>query len=298
MAAVKQEEIEEDDEINASESQSQEKNQKRKAEEIKVFIGVRRQKRVNQKRSHEEISFFVEKVMAELEIAVEDDVQLNKDGKPAIKKLQKLPFMRDVLCKKRLQSFFLNHGILTLLKNWLEPLPDGSLPNCNVRTEILNILTDFPLHLNQLYQRQQLKKSGLGKAVMFLIIFDKNESYSDVRNSDYIQVPVERKALSRPEFRGCDLDFNVKNIQKHTKSSQGAMRPEPAALVYKVRPKSNWKPVTQPVLDESRERILKRLRVSKKSNKRTRGHCKLKSLVPRVVKCSYFDIKQCNISTK
>ncbi|OMO68690.1 hypothetical protein COLO4_29486 [Corchorus olitorius] len=274
------------DEINASQPQLQGQNQKRMPEE--VFVRVKRQKKVETK-SYEEISFFVEKVMAELEIAVEDDVQLNKDGKPAIKKLQNLPFLRDVLGKKRLQSFFVNHGILTLLKNWLEPFPDGSLPNCNVRTEILNILTEFPLHLDQPYQRQQFKESGLGKAIMFLskyedeipsnkrlaqelidkwsrIIFDKNESYSDVRNSDCVQVPRERKAVPR-QFKECDLDFNAKNIQK-TKSSQGATRPEPAALVYKVRPQSNWKPVTRPILDESRERILKRLRVSKKYNKR------------------------------
>ena len=37
---------------------------------------------------------------------------------------------------------FLDHGVLTLLKNWLEPLPDGSLPNINIRTAILKILND------------------------------------------------------------------------------------------------------------------------------------------------------------
>lgn len=47
-----------------------------------------------------------------------------------------------VLHRKQLQQEFLDHGVLTLLKNWLEPLPDGSLPNINIREAILKILTD------------------------------------------------------------------------------------------------------------------------------------------------------------
>lgn len=53
------------------------------------------------------------------------------------------------ICRKQLQQEFLDHGVLTLLKNWLEPLPDGSLPNINIRAAILKILTDvctfFPI---------------------------------------------------------------------------------------------------------------------------------------------------------
>ena len=47
-----------------------------------------------------------------------------------------------LLHRKQLQQEFLDHGVLTLLKNWLEPLPDGSLPNINIREAILKILTD------------------------------------------------------------------------------------------------------------------------------------------------------------
>ncbi|KAL0283723.1 UNVERIFIED_CONTAM: protein IWS11 [Sesamum angustifolium] len=72
-----------------------------------------------------------------------------------------------VLPRKQLQQEFLDHGVLTLLKNWLEPLPDGSLPNINIRAAVLKILNDFPIDLEQYDRREQLKKSGLGKVIMF-----------------------------------------------------------------------------------------------------------------------------------
>ncbi|KAL5073243.1 hypothetical protein RYX36_012227, partial [Vicia faba] len=71
---------------------------------------------------------------------------------------------------KQLQHEFLDHGVLTLLNNWLEPLPNGSLPNINIRTNFLKILNDFPIDLEQFDRREQLKRSGLRK-VGFLIMF-------------------------------------------------------------------------------------------------------------------------------
>ncbi|WRX28332.1 hypothetical protein QQP08_020819 [Theobroma cacao] len=91
-----------------------------------VFDAVKRRRKVE--KSSEEISLFVGKVLAELTIVPEDDAQLNREGQPAINKLKKLPFLTEVLSKKNFQLQFLDHGVLTLLKKWLEPLPDGSLP--------------------------------------------------------------------------------------------------------------------------------------------------------------------------
>lgn len=99
-------------------------------------------KKSKKEKDASEIAMQVEKVMATLEIAVEDDVELNKKGKPAITKLMKLPLLNESLSKKQLQATFLDHGVLNLLKNWLEPLPDGSLPNINIRAAVLTILND------------------------------------------------------------------------------------------------------------------------------------------------------------
>ncbi|KAK7353970.1 hypothetical protein VNO80_19426 [Phaseolus coccineus] len=125
-------------------------------------------KRKRNERSPAEITLLVENVMAVLEVTAEEDTDLNRQEKPAINKLKKLPLLTEVLSKKQLQLEFLDHGVLKLLKNWLEPLPDGSLPNINIRTEILRILNEFPIDLEQYDRREQLKKSGLGKVIMFL----------------------------------------------------------------------------------------------------------------------------------
>lgn len=128
-------------------------------------------KKKKSEKSPAEIALLVENVMAELEVTAEEDADLNRQGKPAVNKLKKLPLLTDVLSKyvvmqssiyfsislsfkvliilhrKQLQQEFLDHGVLTLLKNWLEPLPDGSLPNINIREAILMILTD----VNEIY---------------------------------------------------------------------------------------------------------------------------------------------------
>lgn len=109
----------------------------------RLFKGFGRRKKKPEK-SAEELGMFVEHRMAEFELAAESDAELNLDNKPAINKLGKLPLLMDVLSKKPLQLEFLDRGVLTLLKNWLDPLPDGSLPNITVRSGVLKILTDFP----------------------------------------------------------------------------------------------------------------------------------------------------------
>ncbi|XP_022753615.1 protein IWS1 homolog 1-like [Durio zibethinus] len=127
-----------------------------------MFDAVKRRRKIE--KSSQEIIQLVEKVMAELEIVAEDYAQLSRIGQPAIIKFQKLPFLTQILSKKSFQQEFLDRGVLTLLKNWLEPLPDGSLPNANVRSTILNILTDFLLDLEQQGRQVQLMKSGIGRS--------------------------------------------------------------------------------------------------------------------------------------
>ncbi|XP_022753629.1 protein IWS1 homolog 1-like [Durio zibethinus] len=226
--------------------------------EINAIFGVVKRWKKSEK-SCEEIALFVEKAMAELEIVVEDDAQLNRKGQTAINKRRKLPLLLKVLRKKSLQLEFLDHGVLTLLKN----------------------------------RREQFKKSGIGKVFMFLsksdeemasnnklakdlvekwsrIIFNKSTKFSDPRNIEVHDVPFMKQPVKKPtrpatiEYREFDLDFRV--TKEHTSSSQPCSSsqrvkmPEAAASVYLVRPHPNYNAIVkasakQQVQGECRQRI-------------------------------------------
>ncbi|KAJ6808946.1 protein IWS1-like protein 1-like [Iris pallida] len=233
----------------------------------KGFKGGKKKKK-NEK-SPAELALIVEHLMAELEVTAEEDAELNRQSKPAINKLKKLPLLIDVLSKKKLQQEFLDHGVLTLLKNWLEPLPDGSLPNMNIRTAILQILADFPIDLEQFDRREQLKKSGLGKVIMFLSksdeettsnrklakelvdkwsrpIFNKSTRFEDMRSYDDERIPYRRPPSKKPMMKASGLDSRDDDLDEFSqgpKSGQGASRqhasrPEALALDFTIRPQS------------------------------------------------------------
>ncbi|CAK8540282.1 unnamed protein product [Lathyrus sativus] len=241
-------------------------------DEVKDLFKVGRKKKKNE-RSPAEIALLVENVMAELEITAEEDAELNRQFKPAINKLKKLPLLQEVLSKKQLQLEFLDHGVLTLLKNWLEPLPDGSLPNINIRTAILKILNDFPIDLEQFDRREQLKRSGLGKVIMFLSrsdeeinvnrklakdlvdkwsrpIFNKSTRFEDMRNTEDDRAPYRRPSVKKPSNKAAgmasrdgdhDLDLSQPRAGQSS-SRQHASRPEATPLDFVIRPQSKIDP--------------------------------------------------------
>jgi transcription factor SPN1 len=62
----------------------------------------------------------------------------------------------------------LRGGVLGVLKGWLEPMPDGSLPNSKVRAGVLQMLVSLKINTHDEEQRDWLKRSGVGKLVMLL----------------------------------------------------------------------------------------------------------------------------------
>ncbi|KAL1532225.1 Transcription factor iws1 [Salvia divinorum] len=255
-------------------------------------------KRKKTERSAAEVALLVENVMAELEVVAEEDAELNQQGKPAINKLKKLSLLTDALSKKQLQKEFLDHGVLTLLKNWLELLPDGSLPNINIRAAVLRILFDLPIDLHQFGRREQLKKSGLGKVLMFLsksdeettanrklakelvdkwsrLIFNKSIRFEEMKNFEDERVmrrhPVKKmmsKGSGMPSADyGIDLSKESPKGLKSGKSSsnQHASRPEAMSMDFLVRPQSKVDPdevrarAKQVVQDQHRAKMKKKL---------------------------------------
>ncbi|VYS63203.1 unnamed protein product [Arabidopsis thaliana] len=238
------------------------------AEEIKKLFSLRKKKSKCDKTSME-IGMQVEQVMANLEIAVEDDVICNREGKPAINKLMKLPLLNETLSKKPLQGEFLDHGVLNLLKNWLEPLPDGSLPNINIRSAVLMILNDFRIDLDQDSRREQLIKSGLGKVIMFLSksdeettpnrrlandiinkwgrnIYNKSTRYDNMFTQEEIdeqrKILLRRQTKTAPKVSGTRArDFNTDIDLYELGTWTGRARakiPTTMSMDFKIRPPS------------------------------------------------------------
>ncbi|XP_064970952.1 protein IWS1 homolog 1 isoform X2 [Musa acuminata AAA Group] len=276
-------------------------------DEIQQLFNGGGKKKKNEK-FHAEISLLVEHVMAELEVVTEEDAELNRQNKPAINKLRKLPLLVEALSKKTLQQDFLDHGVLYLLKNWLEPLPDGSFPNMNVRTAILKVLSDFPIDLEQYDRREQLKRSGIGKVIMFLSksdeettsnrklakelvdrwsrsIFNKSTRFEDMRTSDEEREPYRRPSQKhlhkarRLESQDNWIRLDLDELSNLRRTGQAATRqhvsvPEALPLDFVVRPRSLVDPeevraqAKQVMHDQHRLKINKKLWQLKTSKKR------------------------------
>ncbi|KAK8999159.1 hypothetical protein V6N11_070336 [Hibiscus sabdariffa] len=241
-----------------------------------MFDKVTRRKKTAEK-NPQDMGLLVEKVMALMEVTAEEDIEFNRQNKPAIKKIQSLPLLTDFLSKKHLQQEFLDRGVLSMFKIWLEPLPDGSLPNATVRAWLLNLLTHtFPIDINREDRREQLKKSGLGKVIRFLsksdeetnanrqlakdlvenwsrIIFNKSTRFSDLRNAQE-KVAMPKKKASPPvkkesamQLREADLDLEQSPKQpcSTARTGSGVWVPEAAPCVYAVIPRMKSKPDAQ-----------------------------------------------------
>ncbi|PRW61505.1 IWS1-like protein [Chlorella sorokiniana] len=109
----------------------------------------------------------VENLLSWMELAVEEDQKANEEGRPAIHKLKLLPLVEEVLTTKRLHSDLLDAGLLGVLKAWLELMPDGTLPNARIRESVLRLLCQLPVDTALEDRKEQLKRSGLGRVVMF-----------------------------------------------------------------------------------------------------------------------------------
>ena len=67
---------------------------------------------------------------------------MNKSHRAATRKLKYLTIVEKQLRKIDLRQAFLDAGVLSVITDWLSPLPDRSLPNLKVREAMLKLLAE------------------------------------------------------------------------------------------------------------------------------------------------------------
>ena len=115
-----------------------------------------------------ELSRQAENLMAQMEAALDADREAFDQNQPGLPKGRRLKKAQDAFAIQRLHDHVLRGGVLGVLKGWLEPMPDGSMPNSKVRGGVLQMLVDLKINTYDEEQREWLKKSGVGKLVMLL----------------------------------------------------------------------------------------------------------------------------------
>lgn len=126
-----------------------------------AMMRLKRKKR--EKKSTLELEDEVKEFVTRMEAAAEQDEEAVAQRRPGMKKLGMLSEVVDMMKKQDYQSYLIEFDLLSVIRRWIQPLPNGQLGNVTVRTKLLDAVANMPgIHPNA------LKRSELGKTVMLL----------------------------------------------------------------------------------------------------------------------------------
>ncbi|MQL85935.1 hypothetical protein Taro_018470, partial [Colocasia esculenta] len=215
-------------------------------EEINQLFKGGKKKKKNEK-SPAELALVVEHLMAELEVTAEEDAELNRQSKPAINKLKKLPLLIDVLSKK---------------------------------PSIVQVIMFLSKSDEETTANRRLAKDLVDK--WSRPIFNKSTRFEDMRAYDDERIPYRRPSVKKPVTKTAGLesrDDDLDEFSQGPKSGQGASRqhasrPEPLPLDFVVRPQSKIDPeevrarAKQVAQDQRRIKMNKKLQQLKAPKKK------------------------------
>jgi len=143
-------------------------------------------------------------LIEKMEQAYHEDKEANRNKQPALAKLKLLPEVLPIFNRQNIRDSYFEAGFLKQCKSWLNPLPDGTLPNMKIRDGILKSLEKLDL------TEDHLRASGIGRAVMTL---SKHKSES-LPNQKICTALISK--WSRPIF---DITSTYKELEKYDKES-------------------------------------------------------------------------------
>ncbi|KAG9509759.1 Protein IWS1-like protein, partial [Fragariocoptes setiger] len=227
-----------------------------------IMLAKKKQKNANRRRNRNcdlinDNDDNIAEIINQMKAAVEADFTANNEGRTATNKLKLLPFVVSQLRKVDLRDAFLDSGVLSVLTDWLTPLPDRSLPHLHIRENVLKLLLDF-----NICDTDKIRASGIGKAVMYLSKHPKevkeNKKIARQLISDWarpiFQLDLSYDSLSREEREERDLALiknrpSTSSVSRVTDSAKElkpgdkgyvprARVPAPSTKDYLIRPKS------------------------------------------------------------
>lgn len=165
----------------------------------------------------------IAKMIADMRIAAKEDRELNSRGQPATKKMAMFKTVLVNLRKVELQMAFVEANLLSVMTDWLAPMPDKSLPHIFIRTEFLRLLEQMKIE-----DTSRLKESGIGKAVMYLYRHPKEERNNKNLAGHLIYEwarPIFHKEtdfakLTKAERREQDLDMAARLGKRKRRSAE------------------------------------------------------------------------------